>query len=221
MPCWPTPTEAGDVAAVNVFDGSPNGGSPVGWWDRKTRATSSRARMAERRAEDAGALRLAGRTALSLGFLDAQYREAPRTAPAIATRRASELRPGDLIPAPAAIGDVPDHVIARGAALDLRRDGFDVALYADLPHAIRYAWPSSVTGEAETELDADAFLELALAKLSLPPDQHEIHTLGGRALDDNLAAEQTYRTQLPGLVALNPRLADLTILRHEVVWRLP
>jgi LmbE family N-acetylglucosaminyl deacetylase len=221
MSCWHVLTEADDVTVVNVFGGSPNGGPPVGWWDRLTRATSSLARMEERRAEDAEALRLAGRAARSLDFLDAQYRETAQTAAAIATRLAGGLQPGALILAPAAIGDVPDHALVRGAALDLRRDGFEVALYADLPHAIRYGWPSSVTGEAETELDADAFWEQALAQVSLPPQlTDEVHTLAGRQLADKLEAVRTYRSQLPGLVALNPRLADPTILRHEVVWRL-
>ena len=49
------------------------------WWDRYTGATNSLERVRERIEEDRRALALAGRTAVYLDLLDAQYRRAARS----------------------------------------------------------------------------------------------------------------------------------------------
>lgn len=222
--CWHLLAQPGDVSVVNVFAGSPNGAAASrAWWDRLTRASSAAERMEERRAEDATALGMAGRGSISLDFLDEQYRARPQPFADIAVRLAAELDPATRIYAPAGIGDVPDHALVRDAALALRRDAFDVSLYADLPHALLYGWPASVAGAAtDPRLDVDAFWELTLRDADLLPEERvrEVHTLDENTLADKLAAVRAYASQLPGLIALNPRLADRASLRHEVVWSL-
>ncbi len=47
----------------------------------------------------------------------------------------------------------------------------------------------------------------------------DVHRLDAAAARAKLDAIRTYRTQLPGLIALNPRLADPATLRYEAVWR--
>ncbi len=93
LSCWHALTGPGDVRVVNVFTAVPDGGaaSRCAWWDRLTGASNPSARMRERLIEDAEALRLAGRTALNVGFLDGQYRAGEQSAEAVAERAAAVL----------------------------------------------------------------------------------------------------------------------------------
>jgi hypothetical protein len=224
LSCWHLLTHPDDVIVLNVFTAAPNGGGdPTGaWWDRLTGATSSEVRMRDRLAEDADALRLAERMAVNLGFLDAQYRTAEQSIDAVADKLATVLDTGMRIYAPAALGAVPDHEVVLAAALMMEQHGHEVAFYADLPHAIRFGWPASVTGlPPDPALDVDAYWESLLTR-SVPAAgalATEIHALDDRALMAKLAAVRTYRTQLPGLIALNPRLAEPRSLGYEAVWR--
>src|SRR3954447_1479465 len=80
---WHVLAGPGDVRVVNVFTGAPTGAGP-GWWDELSGGGDPAARArapgpaapgaAEREAEDRAALSLAGRDAVSLGFVDNQYR---------------------------------------------------------------------------------------------------------------------------------------------------
>jgi LmbE family N-acetylglucosaminyl deacetylase len=120
----------------------------LGTHDRVKGATDSRAFMALRREEDRAALALAGRAAVGLGFLDAQYRPpgdelAPGALAGALARAVPEAR---HLHAPAGLGGHRDHVACREAALAAARTGVPVALYADLPYAARVGWPAWVTG---------------------------------------------------------------------------
>ena len=105
-------------------------------------------RMRERRAEDRRALACAGRSAVNLGFLDAQYGRRDSPAGRLLKRIPTLLERGTVIHAPAALSRHPDHEIVRDVALDLARSGWQVVLYADLPHAILDGWPAWVSGDA-------------------------------------------------------------------------
>ena len=224
LSCWHVLTSPDDVSVVNVFAGTPNGGSEsaTAWWDRLTGASSSAARMADRLAEDAEALSRAGRTAYNLPFLDAQYRTGRQAAEPIAQQLALLLEPDTRIYAPAGFGFISDHDIVRAAAVTLADRGYDVVFYADIPHAIRFGWPASVTGEPrDCAVDVDAYWDAMLAR-SFPDGGTfavEVHELDDDAQAAKLAAVRTYRTQLPGLIALNGRLAEPDTLRYEATWR--
>ena len=146
LSCWHTLAATGEVAVINVFAAIPAPDQPLSWWDRITSASNSAARMRERLAEDQRALALAGRQAVNLEFLDDQYRDCSQSLEQIVDALRHCLAPATGILAPAGIGEHPDHLLVRAAAITLRHDGHTVALYAELPHAIRHGWPRYIEG---------------------------------------------------------------------------
>ncbi|HYF25333.1 MAG TPA: PIG-L family deacetylase [Baekduia sp.] len=224
LSCWRLLTAPGDVRVINVFTAAPDAAGPrrVAWWDQLTGAMDGGVRMRERLLEDQEALARAGRRARNLGFLDGQYRRGRQPADEIARRIAREVAADALLVAPAGLGAIPDHEIVRAAALALERRGHAVAFYADLPHAIRFGWPASVTGEDPVDgLDVDGYWTATLEQ-GIPDAgslTRELHVLDDDALSAKAAAVASYRTQLPALVALNGRLSDPSALRYEATWR--
>ena len=220
---WHLLAGPGDVTVLNVFGGSPNGHRGDGWWDTLTRATDSVERVRERHAEDREALALAGRAPENLGFLDGQYRHAEQPVEPIAEAIAAAVDPDALLLAPAALDAHRDHRLARAAALALRDRGHSVALYADVPHANVYGWPSWVTGEAE-----DPYLDPAIAwditmngtGVLIAELKPEVHALDDTAEAAKREAVQRYRTQVPALDAQFSVLQRPDVLRYEVVWPL-
>ncbi|HEX6388883.1 MAG TPA: hypothetical protein VFZ89_05545, partial [Solirubrobacteraceae bacterium] len=221
LSCWWLLTAPDDVHVINVFTAVPDA-SRVAWWDRLTGAQDGAARMRERLAEDAQALARAGRSAVNLGLLDGQYRRTSQPAAQIADRVARVIGRGARLYAPAGLGDVPDHDLVRNAALRLERHGHEVIFYADVPHAIRFGWPASVTGEDPVDgLDVEGYWAATLAR-GIPGAEllsREVHVLDDDALIAKLIAVRTYRTQLPALLALNGRLSDPSTFRYEATWR--
>lgn len=227
LSCWHVLAHAGDVLVVNVFAGMPASLDRPAWWDRYTGATDSLERVRERIDEDRRALALAGRTAVYLDLLDAQYRGAADQEPAPPTAQLEGLlTPGARIYAPAAFADHPDHALVRAAGLELRTKGFVVSLYADLPHATLHGWPTWVTGErahAANDL-AGAMWEYWLAGTGISPEEMaaSVHELDPVTHARKLAAVRVYRTQLQGLEELaGGCLADRETLGYEVAWALP
>lgn len=225
LSCWHLLAGAEDVVVVNVCTASPAPGTPAPEWDRRTGAGDPVVRMDERRAEDARALRHAGRRALGLGLLDAQYRRAEPSVPDLVAQLGRVLEPGAVLYAPAGLGGHPDHELVRAAALELARAGWDVALYADLPHAIRRGWPAWVAGDGDP---AGAGIgrewRRTLEGAGLDPDllTPRVHALRGAARGRKLAALAEYRTQRAALdeMAFVP-LDDPRALAFEVVWEVP
>lgn len=226
LSCWHLLSQPGEVTVINVFTAAPQSDAAPAWWDRLTGATDSAQRVRERVEEDREALAFAGRAPVNLGFLDEQYREAEQPLEPLVGELARGLAPGAHVYAPGAIGDHADHALVRAAALELRRAGFAVALYADLPHAIRYGWPSFVTGARSTVAPdlAAAWWDRTLAGTGVVPAVMApvVHTLDDEAHARKLEAVCAYRTQLAGLqeLALRP-LGDRETLGYEVVWTLP
>jgi LmbE family N-acetylglucosaminyl deacetylase len=229
---WHLLTSAEDVLVLNVFGGSPDGHRGDGWWDTLTRATDSVERIRERHAEDREALALAGRVPENLGFLDGQYRHAEQPVEPIAEAIAAAVDPDALLLAPAALDAHRDHGLVRAAALALRDRGLPpsrsdrghrVALYADVPHANVYGWPTWVTGEAE-----DPYLDPAIAwdltmngtGVSLAELNPDVHALDDAAETAKRDAVLRYRTQVPALDAQYSLLRRPEVLRYEVVWPL-
>jgi LmbE family N-acetylglucosaminyl deacetylase len=134
---------------------------------------------------------------------------------------AGVLPDGALALAPAALGDHPDHRIARDVALTLRSRGARVALYADLPHAVRYGWPAWVTGTAGVPfLDSGAYWEAMLDGTSVAVRDAEVRTLSESELQCKLEAIRCYRTQIAALEAGYSTLRDPEVMRYEVIWPL-
>ena len=226
LSCWHLLTQPGEVLVINVFAGVPESLSEPAWWDQYTGATDSAQRVRERIDEDGRALALAGRAALNLDLLDEQYREAGQPVGPLTDQVARLLPSGAEVYAPAALADHADHVAVRAAALQLRKRGFAVSLYADLPHANVRGWPGWVTGggAAASKNLAGAMWDRALAGTAIPPEEMAptVHVLGAEARSRKLEAVHRYATQLQGLVEFAGRpLTDRETLGYEVVWTLP
>jgi LmbE family N-acetylglucosaminyl deacetylase len=218
LSCWHVLRAPGTVVVVNVFSGAPSGGGPLGWWDRRTGARDSAARMRERAREDRAALAIAGRTAVDLGLLELQYRAA-RAAPEVVTERITVAVAGcDVVHAPLALDAHPDHVLVRDAALQLRSAGTCVRLYADLPHGLSHGRPTWLAHDGVPSVDAAWARAVADAVPEGRPSPR-VHALAVDERQRKLAAVAAYRTQLPALEAM--AFAPLEeSLRYEVVWEL-
>src|SRR5688500_1095031 len=101
LSCWHLLESAADVGVVNVVSGSPPAGAPAAWRDPTAGAPGPIERMRERREEDRRSLALAGRTAVALDLLDAQYRE-DEPVSGLTERLRATLPPAALVYAPAA-----------------------------------------------------------------------------------------------------------------------
>ncbi|RZI80869.1 MAG: hypothetical protein EOO67_19075, partial [Microbacterium sp.] len=137
LSCWHLLRGPHEVQVVTVFAGTPPPGSGTSWWDQLTGAEDSVTRMAERRAEDAEAFAIAGRTSVHLDFLDGQYGPTGQTVEAIVARVHEVVDPGAEVYVPAALGDHADHEQVRSVGLALAAAGRTVHLYADHPHGVR------------------------------------------------------------------------------------
>jgi len=212
---------------VTVFSGMPPDDVALTYWDRLTRASSSRERQRERLAEDDEAHRVLGCDSLRLGEQEEQYRSGPLDGERLAARIGDVIGRAAEVWIPAAIGGHNDHRAARDAALaavEAAPERPEVHLYADLPYALWYGWPSWVTGrEPRAYLDVDAWLDGELSYRGLDPRRmtRQAVELSPRARALKEAAMSAYRSQLPALSldGSNPeRLRN--VLSHEVAWLL-
>jgi LmbE family N-acetylglucosaminyl deacetylase len=221
LSCWHVLAGPGAVEVINVFAGSPNSRPGPAWWDRVTGATDSAERMRERVAEDREALSSIERQPVNLPFLDEQYRDGEQDVDSIAAQIESRVEHAGHVHAPAAlVKGHGDHALVRAAALDLRESGTRVSLYADLPHALEFGWPSWVTGEPR-RLDPAPYWEWLLdgSGISRERLRPEIHELDPDERDRKLEAIRTYRTQLAALEIMFGGL-DPERLRYEVTWEI-
>lgn len=219
LSCWHVLTAPGEVAVINVFAGVPGGLAVPAWWDEYTGATDSPARVGERLEEDRRALAVAGRAAVNLDFLDKQYRRAAQPVEPITEQIERLLPSGARIYAPAAFAGHPDHALVRAAAFELRGRGFDVSVYADLPHANLRGWPSWVTGKrapASRDLVGVQWEHVLAGTEAMPPTVHRLDT---ETHARKLGAVRMYATQLQALEELAGRsLTEFEALGYEVDW---
>lgn len=220
LSCWHVLREPGDVRVVNVFAGLPGRGAAPGWWDR---GSEPREMVKTRRAEDAAALASAAREARNLPLLDCQYRDGDQPPAPLLEALRSALSPGARLLAPAALGAHPDHVAVRTAALELRRVGFEVGLYADLPHACARGWPDWISPGARAS-EISGMWEVALAETAVAPERRvpEVCRLAEAEFERKIEAVRRYATQVPVLErAFGRRFDDPELLGYEVTWPLP
>lgn len=224
--CWGLLSSDRALSVVNVFAGVPAPGGVRGAWDAISGATDSAQRAHERIAEDAGALARAGREAVGLDFLDAQYRPSP-PAPSLEEldrALAATVRCAARVHVPAGIGGHPDHVLVRRYGRMLLGIGMPVTLYADLPYCALHGWPHWVDGaEPDPYRNVDAFWMPFLGGV---PEMPVLRSARVERLDDQRAAAKLeamrcYATQLPALdYGAGGVLVDPAIHRFEVSWEL-
>jgi LmbE family N-acetylglucosaminyl deacetylase len=220
LSCWSVVDSAADVRVVTLFAGIPAPGE-VGWWDRRTGADDSAARMRERRREDVEALATARREGVQLDFLDEQYRQGEAIATADLLAAVEPHLHGRTVYGPAGIGLHADHLLARSLLAALGDAGIDRRLYADLPYCARYGWPGWVTGAAPRR-DADADWESALSGFDVAGLAPRPRRLDTDAQARKLRALESYRSQFAALtVGADRHVADPGVLPFEVLWEAP
>jgi LmbE family N-acetylglucosaminyl deacetylase len=224
LSCWDVLASAGEVLVVNVFAGEPPTGT-LGWWDELAGATDSAAAVRTRVEEDRQALARVGRATVELPFLDGQYREGDQAPGEIVQALRGVLVAGARIYAPASLGDHhPDHTAVRAAALALRAEGADVALYADLPHATVFGWPRWVLDGSSSEADpAGEGWATQLQETGVPVELMvaATHRLSPKEHAAKLEAVLSYRSQTAPLQQVfESSLEDPQLLGLEVDWRL-
>jgi len=208
---------------VTVFCGVPPDGTTAPMWDQLTGATDPAARMHDRLAEDDAAMELLDTTTTRLGLLDGQYRSGPVAVDEVAAALAPLLNGAAEVHLPSAIGGHPDHVTTRDATLAALPQGTDAWLYADLPYALAFGWPSWVDGrDPDPLLDPTPWLanELASAGLDLDVLAAVPRVLSDAQATRKRTAVSAYASQLPALDALcGGRLTDPGTSRYELEWR--
>jgi len=221
---WSVLSADADVTVVNVCAGVPEPGR-LTLWDDITGAQDSAQRARERLSEDAQALALAGRTPLSLPFLDVQYRRPPGPGLQELDRALTQQVAGaSRVHVPAGLGGHPDHLLTRRYGRMLLRSGIPVSMYADLPYCILHGWPHWVDGrEPDPHRNVDAFWRSFLADVPEMGTLRSAHVerLSAEAAAAKLAAMRSYRTQFPALdYGARGLLCDPAIHAFEVSWEL-
>jgi hypothetical protein len=224
--CWALLTDRGELSVVNVFAGVPKPGR-LTRWDTVTGATESASRARERIAEDAAALARAGRAAINLPLLDAEYRD-PDPPPSLRDldrALVDAIGATSRVYAPAALGSNRDHRLTRWYATALLECGIPVALYADLPYCVVHGWPDWVDGrERDPHRDVDAFWRTLLVDVPELGDLRagRVTRLSDERASEKLEAMRTYRTQFPSLDGGSTGLlSNPATHRFEIVWELP
>jgi LmbE family N-acetylglucosaminyl deacetylase len=118
--------------------------------------------------------------------------------------------------APGGIGEHPDHVQVREAALALgRAGGPPVTMYAELPYAAKRGWPEWVTGRPPRDgLDVDGWLRASLPEGT--PWTGERHVLSRAEARRKLRALRSYWTQWAALDAGPDRaVSHPRVIRYE------
>jgi LmbE family N-acetylglucosaminyl deacetylase len=223
LSAWSTLREPGDLVVVNVCTRAPEPGT-LSKWDRVFGTDDSAALVELRRAEDDAALAIAGRGAMSLDFLDGQYRDEPLSVGEVRSALEKAVSKAAWLCAPAGIGAHPDHVTVREVALEIGSESnIPLYLFADLPYAVGWGWPHWVTGyppRPHLVPEARWALDLATASVETGGLVPEVRKLTDEEIVHKVRAMRCYRTQFAALNAgpLN-RLIHPEIVGFELRWR--
>jgi LmbE family N-acetylglucosaminyl deacetylase len=121
---------------ITVFSGLPDGNHAT-LWDRIGGFKKSRDMMEARRQENETALSGLGVRIVNLDFLDNQYMNEVRDKDQLYNQLKARVAKTDIIYAPIAASRLyrhPDHVLLRVIGLKLKKEGYKVIFYADIPY---------------------------------------------------------------------------------------
>lgn len=216
-----------DAVVATLCTASPNSDTAPSNYDRLTRSSDPSARYEERRAEDLAVAAAGGWRSFHCGLVDFPYRKTdPGPDPGdIARALLLEAKVSQVCElwAPAGIGGHLDHILTRSVGLELQAIlQKPLHLYADLPYAANFGWPSWITGMPDPAyLDIDADWRRWLPSQVAVRSDAVIHRLDKQAQERKLEACAVYRTQFAVSDAGPSRL-----LTHpdripvEVSWRI-
>jgi LmbE family N-acetylglucosaminyl deacetylase len=220
---WHVLTGGGEVLVVNFFAAVPPDDSAPTMADRLAGFTSSAELVKTRHEEDRNALALVGCQAITLDFIEDQYRAQPVSVDELGEGFLARVPAAASVIAPVAIGGHPDHRLIRDVGLRLASEGHAVELYGDIPYIVRYGWPSWVTGvDPGPHLVVEAYWDEFLAEVT--ERGHRLtahaHDLGEGGAAAKLEAMMRYATQFQQLNSgIVDRLRNPLIRRYEVSWK--
>jgi hypothetical protein len=223
LDCWSLLASNRELTVVNLFAGFPPPGR-AGVWEVVIGARDSAERARKRMAEDARALAHAGRKAVNLPLLDAQYRGQARPAPGLEELDrvlTAEVHSASRVYVPAGIGSHVDHMLARRYGRMLLRTGMPVTMYAELPYCTFHGWPSWVDGrEPAPNRDVDAYWRSFLEGVPEMPALRsaEVERLDRSTASAKREAVQCYETSLN--YGVRQLMADPGFHGFEVRWEL-
>lgn len=207
----------GEVGLVaTIFAGLPAVDAPRSSWDVITRAESARARVAQRRLEDAAAWGSIGLPHLHCDHVEGHSKHLDLQT---LGRNIAVIAGGfDHVLLPAGIGRHPDHQLVRDAAILALPSATRLTLYGELPYCAFYGWPSP-----QEYLDVEAYWRGDVADIvsSRHANEPELTALGedDRSWKQNLLAH--YRTQIPAVSGGTLALFETsTMLDYEVEFPL-
>jgi LmbE family N-acetylglucosaminyl deacetylase len=173
---------------ITVFAGLPNGNHAT-LWDRVGGFKKSRDMMEARRQENETALRGLGVTIVNLDFLDNQYMNEARDEDELYNQLKARVAKSDTIYAPIAASKLyrhPDHVLLRDIGLQLKKEGFQVSFYADIP----YMQIPQKPGNAYIDRLERRIFSLTAEKLKV-----SVISLDKKEVRKKVAAMKAYETQ--------------------------
>jgi hypothetical protein len=223
LDCWSLLASDRQVLVVNLFAGVPPSGRS-GVWEALIGVRDTAERTRERMAEDARALALAGRTAVNLSLLDAEYRRQSAAALGVEDldrALTSEVASASRVYVPAGIGSHVDHLLTRRYGRMLLRAGMPVTMYAELPYCTFHGWPSWVNGEEPvSNRNVDAYWQSSLNGV---PEMGALRSAEVIRLDGPTAAAKSeavrcYETSLN--YGVRYLMADPAFSGFEVRWEL-
>lgn len=219
LSAWSVLRRPTEVLVITVCAGTPPEGT-AGSFDRVIGVTDSAPLAQQRRDEDIAALATAGRRPIHLGHLDDQYRDGPLPEASLGAELGEVVAAASELWAPAGIGRHPDHLAVRAAAIaQCATTGVALSLYAELPYAVQFGWPSWVTGEPpDPGLVPDALWADTLAEVPgvLEPHAHQLQPAESAA---KRAAIECYASQVAVLDAgPHQRLRNPHVIGFEASW---
>jgi hypothetical protein len=212
-----------ELNVVNLFAAIPRSGTP-GLREAIDGVRDSAERARARMAEDALALARAGREALNLPLLDAEYRRQARSVldlEDVDRAVSSVVQSASRVYVPAGIGSHADHLLARRYGRILLRAGMPVTLYAELPYCIFYGWPPWVDGrEPAANRNVDVYWQSFLKGVPEMPSLHsaEVRRLDAPTASAKREAVRCYETSLN--YGIRHMLDDPEFHGFEVRWEL-
>jgi hypothetical protein len=211
---------------ITVFSGPPPDASMLSDWDRLTRATTSMERHKQRLLEDVQARTILNCQATLLNEPESQFRTRDLDLAELSQRLKPFVTGRSEVWLPAGIGGHADHRAVRLGCLAALAGSVTkpaCILYADIPYAIYYGWPSWVTGDPCPDyFDLDYRMNRDLLAEGLNPDKLDpvVVKLDREQQSLKLNAASAYESQLAAL-GLNPeeKYRWSLMLNYEVYWR--
>lgn len=184
---------------ATLCTGLPDAGTAPSTYDNLTLARDPAVRYEQRRKEDLAVAAEGGWRPIHYGLLDSPYRKDDPDPADIAGELLASVEVDDVseLWIPAGISGHRDHILTRDVGFEARfLLQCPVRLYADLPYATNFGWPSWITGTpSPTYLDIDAFWRRWLPLGIDVRSDATVHRLDERQQGLKLHSCAGYRTQ--------------------------